>query len=103
MPDLDQRIRRLADQGRIPLIKELTRMDTRARSRAKAGRGARRDSPKRNRAEEAHFESERLGRIIYFLRFRTYALGAPPQDIALCDALASALQGKDDWTGSYDA
>ena len=46
-------------------------------------------------------ESGRLGRIIYFLRFRSPATGATPRDMTLCQKLADKLQAKGQWSGEY--
>jgi len=60
MEDLDNRIRRLSDLDRVPLIRELIRIDAQAQELARTGRRARLGSTTRNRAEGAQRQSERL-------------------------------------------
>ena len=83
------------------MIKELIRLDAQAQIRARSGVRAKRGTTARNRSDEARAETERLGRIIYFLRFRSPAATATAEDMALCNALAEKLQAKGQWTGEY--
>jgi len=83
------------------MIQGLIRLDAQAKARAKAGARAKRGTTARNRADEARAETERLGRIVYFLRSRSPASNATPQDMVLCDALAGKLQAKGQWAGEY--
>jgi len=98
---LDARILALAELNRVPLIEELTVLDTQARARARSGRRAAHGSARRMRADEAHAESERLGRIIYFLRFRSFATSSTSKDEALCNTLMEKLAAKGQWVGEY--
>jgi hypothetical protein len=98
---LDARILALSDLDRVPLIERLIALDTQARERARPGRRAARGTPTRMRADEALAESERLGRIIYFLRFRSFATPSTPKDELLCNVLAEKLTARGQWTGEY--
>jgi hypothetical protein len=101
MDDLNTRILVLAELHRIPMIEGLVALDAQASARARIGKRARQGSTTRNRAEEARAESERLGRIIYFLRFRTPPSSFTDEDAHLCEILATNLQKKGEWTGDY--
>ena len=101
MEDLNTRIRQLSDLDRVPLINALIHMDAEMQARSRTGRRARLLSTERIRADDARHASDRLGRIIYFLRFRTLAFGATSEDLALCDVLAEKLRAKGQWTGEY--
>jgi hypothetical protein len=98
---LDARLLALADLNRVPLIENLILLDTRAQARVRAGRRAARDSVIRRRADEARIESDRFGRIIYFLRFRTLADRSTIEEAALCSSLADNLTAKGQWSGDY--
>lgn len=98
---LDARILALADLDRVPLIEKLITLDTQARARARPGRRAAHGTPARLRADEALAESDRLGRIIYFLRVRNLAARSTSKDEALCNALAEKLTAKGQWAGEY--
>jgi hypothetical protein len=98
---LDARVLALADLDRVPLIEKLIALDTQARARARSGRRAARNSVVRMRADEALAESERLGRLIYFLRFRSFATSSTPKDELLCKTLAERLTAKGQWIGEY--
>lgn len=103
MEDLDSTIRRLSDLDRVSLIRALIRMDAEAQRIARgAGSRAKRFSMARNRAEEARDQTNRLGAIIYFLRFRSPASSATAADLKLCAMLAEKLQAKGQWTGEAD-
>ena len=80
---------------------KLLALDTHSRARARLGRRAAVGSMVRTHAEEALAESDRLGRIIYFLRFRNFASSSTPKDQVLCNALAEKLTAKGQWTGEY--
>jgi hypothetical protein len=97
--DLNTRIQRLSDLDRGPLIDALIRIDAEMRDRPRVGDRARLGSAERTRADDARSESDRLGRIIYFLRFQSPAFGATPEDLALCDLLAEKLKAKGQWEG----
>jgi hypothetical protein len=102
MQDLDDRIRALSELDRIPLIQALIRIDSQLQPQAGgSGRRAKRGSMERYRAEEARAESDRLGRIIYFLRFRSPATAATAADSLLCEMLAEKLRAKGQWAGEY--
>ena len=97
MDDLDTRIRQLSDLDRVSLIRALIRVDAQAEARTRgAGSRARLGTSARNRADNARNEMARLGRIIYFLRFRS---PLPGGDEALCEMLAEKLNAKGQWTG----
>jgi hypothetical protein len=97
MEDLTTRLTALSDLGRLPMIETFIRIDAEARARARKGNRAKLGSADRNRSELAREESDRLGQIIYFLRFRTQATNTRSEDEALCDMLARKLQAKNDW------
>lgn len=99
MEDLATRIRALSDLARIPLIDALIRIDAQAQARASRGHRARRGTVERNRSETGRDDSNRLGQIIYFLRFRTLAMNTSAEDAALCTMLSVKLTAKNDWAG----
>lgn len=101
MEDLDARMRALSDLDREPLIHALIQIDHEAQRQVGAGRRAKFGSMARNRAEEAAEQRSRLGRIIYFLRFRSPATDATTEDTALCQMLSEKLRAKRQWTGEY--
>ena len=96
--DLDSKIRELSDLDRVSLIRELVLMDAGYQHQYRIGRRAQLGSTERYRGDEAHARSERLGRIIYFLRFRSPAEYATADDMKLCKELAEKLQAKGQWT-----
>ena len=97
MEDLDTRIRRLSDLDRVSLIRALIGMDANAeRITHSAGSRARSGTADRNRADAARDDINRLGAIIYFLRFR---FPLPERDRDLCEMLARKLEAKGDWKG----
>jgi len=98
---LDARVLALADLDRVPLIEKLIALDTQARQRARPGRRARPSTLTRALAEEALAESYRLGRIIHFLRWRSFAPSMTARDQALCTTLAEKLSTKGQWAGEY--
>lgn len=98
---LDTRILVLADLDRVPLVERLIALDTQARQRARPGRRAAPGTPTRLRADEALAESDRLGRIIHFLRVRRFATSSTPKDKLLCTTLAEKLIAKGQWAGEY--
>jgi len=99
MDDLATRIEALCDLVRIPMIEASVRMDAGAQAHARQGRRARRGTMDRYRSETARDDSNRLGQIIYFLRFRSLATNTSAPDMALCDMLVRKLQEKNVWTG----
>jgi hypothetical protein len=101
--DLDSKIRDLSDLDRASLIAELIRMDVGYQHQCRIGRRAQLGSMERYRGDEAHAHSERLGRIVYFLRFGTPAEHATAEDMKLCKELAEKLQAKGQWTGSIQS
>jgi hypothetical protein len=104
MDDLNTRILAVAALDRVPMIEALIALDAQAQARARSarsGRPARLGSMRMNRAVEARAEAERLGRIIYFLRFRSPPSTLTDQDARLCEILAAKLQAKGQWTGEY--
>jgi hypothetical protein len=98
---LDARILALAELDRVPLIEKLIALDAQARARARIGRRAAHGTPTRMRADEALAESERLGRITYFLRVRDFASSTTPKYQVLCNVLAEKLTAKGQWAGKY--
>jgi hypothetical protein len=98
---LDTRILALADLDRVPLIEKLIALDTQARQRARPGRRARPSTLTRALAEEALAESTRLGRVIHFLRWRSFAPSMTPTEQLLCATLAEKLTAKGQWAGEY--
>jgi hypothetical protein len=98
---LDARVLALAELDRVPLIEKLIALDAQARARARSGRRAVAGSMVRAHAEEALAESDQLGRIIHFLRFRNFATSSTPKDEALCSTLAEKLTAKGQWVGDY--
>ena len=102
MEDLATRIQALSELARIPMLHELIRIDAVAQARTRGGRRARLGTADRNRSETARWESNRLGQIIYFLRFRSPATNTSAEDMALCEMLAVKLRAKNDWTGEID-
>jgi hypothetical protein len=101
MDNLNTRILAVADLDRVPMIETLIALDAHAQARARTGRHARLGTVTRNRADEARGEAERLGRIIYFLRFRSQPSALTDEDARLCDILATKLQAKGQWAGEY--
>ena len=91
----------LSNLDRAPLIEALIRIDRQMQSRARSGRRKNLGSMERYRADEALSESDRLGRIIYFLRFRSPAIGATVQDMRLCNILEEKLRLKNQWIGEH--
>jgi len=98
--DLDSKIRDLSDLDRVSLINELIRMNASYQHQYRIGTRAQPGSMDRYRGDEAHAHSERLGRIIYFLRFGIPAEYATAEDMKLCKELAEKLQAKGQWTES---
>jgi hypothetical protein len=76
MDDLDARIPKLSFLDRVPLIEASISLDAQFQAQARGGRRAKYGSRARDRADAARTDSDQLGRIIYFLRFRSPALGA---------------------------
>jgi len=99
MDTLATRIERISDLNRVALIQELIRIDAVAQVRAHRQSRASRGTLARYRSEAARNDSDRLGQIIYFLRFRTSAINTSEEDMALCEMLAQKLQVKNDWIG----
>jgi serine/threonine protein kinase len=87
MEDLNVRIRALADLDRVPLIETLIGIDAEIQARARRGRRVKRNAVERNRADAAREQSDRLGRIICFIRFRS------PSSSATHDSLDSIPLG----------
>jgi hypothetical protein len=98
MQDLDERIRALRGLDRLSLIRALTRIDAQLQQQARMGRRAKRGSNERDRAEQAKGGCDRLGRMIYFLRFRSPATDATDEDMALCINLWNGFEQEDDGT-----
>jgi hypothetical protein len=103
MENLDTRILALSDLDRHALIEALIRINAQMESRARSGRRAKHGSSERYRAEEGRSDSDRLGRIIYFLRFRSPASSATAQDMKLCKSLEEKLRLKNQWIGEHSA
>ena len=102
MKELRETIWRLSNLDRGPLIDALLGMDAEQQAIAcGSGRRAELGSSARNRAEKARSNCFRLGKIIYFLRFRSPATNTSPEDAALCRKLAHKLLAKGQWTGGH--
>jgi hypothetical protein len=101
LPNLSERVRRLSNLDRVQIIDALIGIDAQMQAIARRGTRAKRDSPARYRADEALSQVGRLGRIIYFLRFRTPATGITDDDLILCDMLAEKLRAKGQWEGEH--
>lgn len=101
MEILDTRILALSNLDRAPLIEALIGIDRQMQSRGRSGRRKKFGSTERYRADEALSDSDRLGRIIYFLRFRGPASGATAQDMTLCNILEEKLRLKNQWVGEH--
>jgi hypothetical protein len=101
MYDLDSRILAVAELDRVPMIERLIAFNADAGTRTRMGRCARLGTATRTCAEEARTETERLGRIISFLRFRKPPTGLTHGDARLCETLAGKLRAKGQWTGEY--
>lgn len=104
MEDLATRIEAPSDLPRVPMLQELIRIDAAAQTRAGRSRGrrAKLGTADRNRSETAQWESNRLGQIIYFVRFRSPATNTSAEDMTLCETLAMKLRAKNDWTGEIN-
>jgi hypothetical protein len=101
LQDLDSRIRDLSHLDRVSLVQELAKMAVGYQHQYRIGSRAELGSIERYRGDEAQADSERLRRIIYFLRFRTLAEDATAEDMKLCSELAERFQAKGQWTESY--
>jgi hypothetical protein len=99
MGDLDEYVTSLAELDRREIIRQLISADANAQTLAKSGHRERRGTPAQCRAEQARYDGERYGRIIYFLRFRSVAQGSTDADLKLCDLLAAKLKNKGQWKG----
>ena len=99
MRDFDEFVTSPADLDRREIIRQLISADADAQRSAKSGHRERRGTPAQCRAEQARYDGERYGRIIYFLRFRSVAQGSTDADLKLCDLLAAKLNNKGQWTG----
>jgi hypothetical protein len=98
--DLDSKMRDLSDLDRVSLINELILMNAGYQHQYRVGRRAQLGTIERYRGDEAQAHSQRLERIIYFLRFRIPAEYATAEDMKLCKELAEKLQAKGQWTES---
>jgi len=94
MPDLDEYVTSLASLDRREIIRLLISADADAQSLAKSGHRERRGTSAHGHTEQARYDGERFGRIIYFLRFRSVAHGSTDADLKLCDLLAAKLKNK---------
>ena len=94
---LDARTLALSDLDRVPLINALIRIDANMQAVARAKGRSKRNSVDRYHAEEARANSDRLGRIIYFLRFRS-----PATDTARQDSAVPKIGGKASSQGPVD-
>jgi hypothetical protein len=99
MRDLDEYVTSLAGLDRREIIRLLISADADAQSLAKSGHRERRGTSGQRRAEQARYDGERFGRIIYFLRFRSVTQGSIDADLKLFDLLAAKLKNKGQWKG----
>jgi hypothetical protein len=99
MRDLDEYVTSLAGLDRREIIRLLISADAEAQMLAKSGHRQRRGTAAQCRAEQARYDGERYGRIIYFLRFRNPPQGSTDADLKLCDLLAAKLNNKGQWKG----
>jgi hypothetical protein len=99
MNDFDEFIRSLAHLNRSEMIDRLIAADASANSIARAASWSKRGTAAYHQAEDAKLQVERLGRIIYFLRFRNIVEGCSAEDLMLCNLLAERLKGKGQWRG----
>jgi hypothetical protein len=99
MHDLDEYVTSLAGLDRREIIRLLISADADAQVLAKTGHRERRGTPAQCRAQQARYDGERYGRIIYFLRFRNSPQGSTDADLKLCNLLAVKLKNKGQWKG----
>ena len=99
MRDFDEFVTSLADLDRREIIRQLISADSDTQRLAGSGRRERIGTPEQCGTEQARYDGERYGRIIYFLRFRNPPQGSTDADLKLCDLLAAKLNNKGQWTG----
>ncbi len=85
------------------LIEALIRIDAQLQARARKGRRAKLSSTDRLRSDEARGEVNRLGRIIYFLRFRSPASSSTERDDRLRAMLAEKYKAKGQWEHNIES
>lgn len=83
MQNIDELVRSLANEDRKTIVKRLTEADDRIN----------------RRSLDAQKQSERFGRILFFLRRRMHSDSATIMDRELCDMLAEKLRAKGQWSG----
>lgn len=89
MRDFHEIVRSFADQNRKTLIKSLRNAADLADRAAHSG--------SQEKRYEARRQSERFGRILYFLLHDTHSNSATADDIALCRSLKEKLQSVGQW------
>ena len=95
MRDLDETVRMIADRPLAEIIALLDREATAAEYAARRTR--RRKGPVGEKRARAMRQRDQIGRILFFLRHRSPAIGATKEDDDLCNLLAKRLQARGEW------
>ena len=95
MRDLDETVRMIADRPLVEIVTLLEREATAADYAAR--RTHNRSGPIGKNRAKAMRQRERIGRILFFLRHRSPAIGATKEDDDLCNLLAKRLQARGEW------
>ena len=95
MRDLDETVRMIADRPLAEIIALLDREATVAEYAARRTRN--RNGPVGKNRANAMRQRDRIGRILFFLRHRSPALGATKEDDDLCNLLTQQLQARGEW------
>jgi hypothetical protein len=95
MRDLDETVRMIADRPLVEIIAQLDREATAAEYAARRTRN--RSGPVGKNRASAMRQRDRIGRILFFLRHRSPAIGATEEDDALCNLLSQRLQARGEW------
>jgi hypothetical protein len=95
MRDLDETVRMIADRPIAEIIALLDREATAAEHAARRTRH--RSGPVGEKRARAIRQRDRIGRILFFLRHRSPALGTTKEDDDLCDLLTKRLQARGEW------
>jgi hypothetical protein len=95
MRDLDETVRMIADR---PLAEIIALLDLEARAAENAARRTRnRNGPVGKKRASAMQQRDRIGRILFFLRHRSPAIGTTKEDDDLCNLLTKRLQARGEW------
>ena len=95
MRDLDETVIMIADR---PLAEIIALLDGEATAAEYAARRTRnRSGPIGKNRARAMRQRDRIGRILFFLRQRSPAIGATKEDDDLCNLLAKRLQARGEW------